>query len=454
MSSDDPSSTASPEPPGRRDPDTTETPRWYPSVVVTDHDGSGGPGGTGETAEGSEPGGYLAIRSFVVRALLEPADPQEQPRWRGQITHVASGERRAWSSVREIARFIEARLAARAPGQAQAVGPRVGAPMAAPPMTDVVADMLSLLEARLPPPAPPLPDPNVTLERVRERLVGLGGLRGTESAAAIGLLSLRGGRLDARVRFQLWSSTPTGVDDAVVLLQGTMLEDTEQLRTDGFLKIVASDTTLAEEEPSLNGWRKTASYDVLYEFQYRDLDDAPSLIARIPINTDPEQSGSPDRETETVTDEMVRWDEEGAAPLVLTGPAAVGRVDVIAFIPGTVPGGSITVLRTTQGAAGPPTHHPDLPTFLAAVAGDEPAETNADVILAPADFVAALTPHGDPIELGDWDEDAVLDPYDGFRLGLSPMVHLPGPTDRFEITYSDTGGLDEQAVLYIRVNAT
>jgi hypothetical protein len=396
----------------------------------------------------------LAIRSFVVRALHEGADPHEPSRWRGQITHVATGERRAWSSVREITRFIEARLVAHTPDRVHALAPRMGALMAAPPMTDVVADMLSVLEARLPPPAPPLPDANVTLERVRKRLVGLGGLRGTEATAPIGLLTLRGGRLDARVRFQLWSSTPAGVDDAVVAIQGTMLEYNEQLRLDGFLKIVASDTTLAEHEPSLNAWRKTASYDVLYEFQYRDSDDAPSLIARIPINTDPEEPDSPARETETVTDEMVRWDDEGAPPLVVAGPSDVGRVDVIAFVPGTAPGGSITLLRTTQGAAGPPSHHPDIPTFLAAVAGDEPAETSADVTLSPTALLAALTPHGDSIELGDWDEDAVLDTYDGFRLGLIPVVHLPRPTDRFEIAYSDPDGLDEQAVLYVRVNAT
>jgi hypothetical protein len=420
---------------------------------VTDHEGPGGSGATGATGEEAQPGEYLAIRSFVVRALLERPEPPGEPRWRGQITHVATGERRSWSGVSEIARFIGSRLAAPGSERAQAVDPRIGTLMAAPPMTDVVADMLSLLEARLPPPSPPLPDPNVTLERVRERLVGLGGLRGTDSSAAIGLLSLHGGRLDARVRFQLWSSTPTGVDDAIVLLQGTMLEDGEQLRSDGFLRMVASDTTLAEEEPSLNGWRKTASYDVLYEFQYRDSEEARSLIARVPINTDPEESGSHNRETETVTDEMVRWDEEGATSLVVTGPMVVKRIDLIAFVPGTAPGGSITIVRTS-GVDGPPTHHPDLTSFLAAVAGDEPAETNADVTLAPADFLAELTPHGDPIELGDWDEDAVLDTYDGFRHELDPVLNLPNPTDRFEITYSDTGGLDEQAVLYIRVNAT
>lgn len=423
-------------------------------MVVDDHDGSGGSGVSRELSEGSDSSGVLAIRSFVVRALLEPGDDVEESRWRGQVTDVSSGERRAWGSIRELSRFIEARLAAQGEEHELAIVPRMGALMAAPPMTDVVVDMLSVLEARLPGPSPPLPDANVTLERVRERLVGLGGMRGTDSTLPIGTLVLRGGRLDARVRFQLWASTPTAVDDAIVALQGTMLEDKEQLRLDGFLKVSASNTTVAEHVPSIDGWRKTTSYDVLFEFQYRDSDDAPSLIARIPIHTDPEESNSPDRESETVTDEMARWDEEGAPPLAVSGRISVGRVDVLAFVPGPPLGGTVTILRTFSGAVGPPNAHPDIPTFLTAVAGDEPSENHASVSLSPADFLGSLTPHGDSIELGDWDEDAVPDTYDGFRLTLAPAIQLPAPQDRIEVTYSDPAGLDEQAVLYVRVNAT
>lgn len=330
---------------------------------------------------------------------------------------------------------------------------RVGGLMAAPPLTDVVTDMLAVLEARLPPPSPPLPDPNITIERVRERLVGVGGMRGLDSKSSMASRTLRGGRLDARVRFQLWSSTPGGVDDAVVALHGTMLDHTDQLRVDGFLKLTATDTTVAEHVPTVDGWRKTASYDVLYEYAYADADAATSLIARIPVNTDLEEADSADRETETVTDELVRWDDELAPPLVIAGPATVSHVDLLAFVPGPSPSGTVTILRTTRDAAGSPTHLPDLPTFLAAVGGDVPAETHADVSLSPTALLAAFSPRGEPIELGDWNADLVADSYDGFHLDVAPGIQLSDPAHRLQISYSDPDGLDEQAVLYVRVNA-
>lgn len=60
--------------------------------------------------------GYVSIQSFVVKAILE-RDPRhgQRLRWHGYVTHVPSGDRRAWLVIREITDFIGERLAAAHP---------------------------------------------------------------------------------------------------------------------------------------------------------------------------------------------------------------------------------------------------------------------------------------------------------------------------------------------------
>ena len=58
----------------------------------------------------------MSIQSFVVKAILERDTGLGQAqRWHGYVTHVPSGERRAWWVIREITDFITARLAAVGP---------------------------------------------------------------------------------------------------------------------------------------------------------------------------------------------------------------------------------------------------------------------------------------------------------------------------------------------------
>ena len=100
-------------------------------------------------------------------------------------------------------------------------------------------------------------------------------------------------------------------------------------------------------------WRRTADYSLLFEHRFADTDGAQSLIARIPIHTDPEQSFSPDRETTVVTDEMVRWDNESAPSLVIRGSGTVGRLGVLDFQTAMPPSGQVTLTRTFDGATTP-----------------------------------------------------------------------------------------------------
>ena len=406
--------------------------------------GGGTPGATDEGDIGDA--GPVVVHSFVVRALRD-RDTESQ-RWRGVVTDTATGERAVWRRPSDVARFIDRRLGERA----QRVE---GAAMTGPNLTTVLTDMLAVLSARLPVPPPALPDPNVTLERISERLVGLGNHRGTEVSHALGQRTLRGGRLDARVRFQLWGVTAPAVDTAVMVLQSDLLEDRETLRQAGFLRFKAAETTLAERVDSVNGWRKVTSFDVLYEYQYVDTDDADSLIVRIPVTLDPERTNSPDRELQTLTDEMVRWDSETAPSLRIHGPATVRRLSALAFVPGTPIGGHVVLARSSD-PPGPPTHLPSLAAFLQATGGPAPTTTDADVTLTPAGFFAGLGPSGETLALGDWDQDGTLDSYAGFDRRLDEPLELRTAGDVLTVTFQAPPGpstaLDQTAVVYLRVN--
>jgi hypothetical protein len=304
------------------------------------------------------------------------------------------------------------------------------------------------------PAPPPVPVSNVTLEHVRERLVGLGNHAGTEPTGALGSRTVRGGRLDAGVRFQVWATSPADADDAVRTLQGALLDDRQHLRTLGFLTLVSTGTTLAEHVPAIPAWRKATSFDVLYEYRYAD-DDAAGLIARIPVASDLEAAGGPAHEEQTLVDDLVRWDQEAALPLVVRGPATVRHVAALMFLPGPPLGGTVTFRRTAAGG-GAVTHFPDLDAFLAATSGTAPTHTDAEVSLAPADAWGALGPASPGPDLGDWDTDGVTDAYTGADRRLVEPLVLPSARDRFEIRYAPppgpAPGLDQTAVVYLRVN--
>lgn len=456
--------------------------------------------------------GPVLARSFVVRALFEPAavegleaieqarieqDRIEQARieqarieqarsaaggeaavsaWHGFVTDAETGDRLAWTRPQDIVDFIGRRLLEigsvsdpheEITGTGSGVDLRaVGLPhrvrglaMTSPVMTEIVDRMLQVLGERLPEQAAPLP-PNATLERVSEKAIGLGNHAGAEVADTLGQRTVRGGRLDARVRFQLWGATPEDVDTAMQTLHTTMLNDREALRQEGFLKLTAADTTLAGQEPSLPGWRKATSYDVLFEYSYIDGDDALGLIVNVPVTTDLESAPSPGREVETLTDEMARWDQEAAPPLEVGGPAGIARLSALAFVPGPPLGGTVTFARTSGN--GPVTHHATLQAFLDATSGPDPAQTDADVTLAPVAALAALGSAGPDVELANPDADppdADLPPhsYSGFDLHLTEPVLLGDDADRFTVSYDPPAGpstgLDQTAVVYLRVNA-
>lgn len=391
--------------------------------------------------EDDDGGAPVVARSFLVRALLDDGPDG----WRGLVTDVQTGLRREWRRPGDVARFIDHQL------DAVGILARRGAMMSAPTLTDVVGCMLKKLTCRLPGNPPGVPEGNVTLEDVTERRAGLGDHIGTDRSGALGELTLRGGRLAGQVRFQLWAGSPGDVDAAMLTLHQTLLDDSVELYGDGFLKLTAAGTTLAEHVASISAWRKTSSYTVLYEYRYTAADDARGLIASIPVTSTVGDDDAPVTETETITDAMARWDVEGASPLTVRGPGSITGISVLAWAPGPVLGGTVTLERSS-GAA-PPTAFPDIDAFLAATTGPAPAHRDAQVTTAPADAFAALGPPVPGPSLGDWDTDGNLDAYSGADRRLTPPIVLASAADRFEIRYTPPGpgpGLDQTAVVYLR----
>lgn len=448
-------------------------------------------------------------QSFIVRIWLEETAEEDQAgRWRGHITHVPSHKRRYFEDLNDVIAFIVPYLEAMGfqlrhvrgnsmssifsflrgrsdnPGAAPAAAPAApagalasdaaaGPPAlatsaettavspailslahSAPSQADVLAAMRAALETYLPPPVVGQPAPNVSIVKVEEKPAGLGNYIGQEALANQFSLVVKGGRLQATARFQLWAATPNDVDQAIDDLHGRLLVAKDDLWIAGFLRFVAQDSPPAEFVSSLNTWRRMAEYDVLYEFRYTDTDDAQSLIARVPVHTDPEEPNSPQRETAVVTDKMARWDDVTAPMLDVRGRQTLAGLSALAFVPGAPPTGPVVLRRTFDGAAGAPTELADLGQWVTAVTDPAAPNRHAQVTFAAfSDFLAAFSPAGDPITLGDWDEDAVLDAYDAFLLEFSRPIMLPGGPDHFQLIYqpgSTDPHFDETAVIYIR----
>lgn len=330
-------------------------------------------------------------------------------------------------------------------------------PTEAPPIQRVVNDLLDRLDTYLPdPPSATVPRGTVSLAGLTERSVGVGNWRGTEARARMGLIGLKGGRIEALVRFQVSGSTPTEANAQARDLNTRLLAARQALTEAGILRITLESVPPPAFSPVLGLWGAESDYRILFEYDYEDSEGTESLIARIPIESDLEHALSAAHEVTTVTDELVRWDDAGpAAPLTVRGPRFIGRISALSFVAlaQAPPSGSIVVRRAADGVAGPPTDFGSFDAFLDAVAGTGPPNRNARMTFPTlADFLAALGPPEATLRLGDWNLDNVLDGYEPRSRRLEAAIRLPTSGDRLDITYPQ-GMFDHMAVLYVRLSA-
>jgi hypothetical protein len=319
-----------------------------------------------------------------------------------------------------------------------------------PSLDQALTAMLDVLGDYLPPSVPLLPEPNVSVGSMNQRAVGLGNHRGTERRGSFATVALKGVRLDALIHMQLWAATPAEAEAAMSDLNTRLMADRDLLWGTGFLRLALEAAPPSEHVPALSAWRKQADYRVLYEYRYQEADGAESLIARIPIHSDPETQDSPQRETTVVTDEMIRWDDQATPLLVVRGPFSMGVLAALAFVPGTGPSGAVTLRRTFDGAGGPLTIYPTLAAFLGAVAAADAPDRHGQVAFPSlGDFLAAFTPAGDTVTLGDWNVDGVPDVYEPRVLVFEPAIQLPGAVDRLEVRHQSVA-FDQVAVVYLR----
>lgn len=219
-------------------------------------------------------------------------------------------------------------------------------------------------------PSPPagLPKPSVTLVNVGEKTVGVGNRIVDQTRGPLSVFALKGRRLDAAIRFQLWASSPDAVEQLTKQLREFIQNQKENLRRTGFivpappnepnekaklltanfLNLMIANTTLPEHVESPDSWRQSITYQVLYEFRDHDEDEASSLIARIPIEFTGEFN-----EITVVTDDLVRWDEQEAQSLETRRRGRrvkqINSLVIFAFLPTTFDGDQVTITVSTNG---------------------------------------------------------------------------------------------------------
>ena len=241
------------------------------------------------------------------------------------------------------------------------------------PLDQALTAMLDVLGGYLPPLALPLPGASISVASVRERAIGIGYQRGIDVRGAFAVADLKGLRLDAVVRFQIWAANPGQLDTALNGLNTRLLADRNILWTAGVLRMALDATAVTEFVSSVDGWRGLADYRVLFEYHYSDSDGAESLIART-------------------------FDGATGAP----------------SLHGT--------LAEFLAAIGSPAR---------------PERNAQVSFATLSDFLAALGAGTPDIVLGDWNLDGVPDSYELKVLPFDPPIQLPSVSDRLEIRYAN-----------------
>jgi hypothetical protein len=298
-----------------------------------------------------------------------------------------------------------------------------------------VTAMIGHLNTFLPPDGVPPRPASLTVLEAAERPVGVGNVQGNVERGPLAVLGVRGGRVQARVRFDLRAGTP---QDAAIAVQQLQLK-VRAARLDPLLPWIHDFLVLEPDgsDPAAligtDDWRQSVLYRVLYEYRYEDPEESGSLIVRVRMDLRGEH-----HEDDAVTRDLARWDREDAPPLVLRGPRTVGRLTMLEFTGGGVPAGQVTVRRTFDGAP-PAAGTASLADFAAAVLPPAGGRNHERLLGGVADLLSAFAPAGKAVRLARLgnlpDTDGVPEDFVPRALDALRGLRLETPADRLEIRY-------------------
>jgi hypothetical protein len=299
-----------------------------------------------------------------------------------------------------------------------------------------------------------LPPGNSTLSVLQadEQPVGVGNWQGNVERGPLSILGLRGGRVAARVRFELREANPQDVSAAVLQLQLQLRGARTNPLFRDFL-VLEPDGGEPAAPLANNDWRQTAEYRVLFEYRYEDPEEAGSLIVRIPVDLRGEH-----HEDDLVTRDLTRWDREGAPPLVVRGPRTLDEITLLVHLDGPAPAGQVRVRRTFDGAPPPGAFHVSRAAFAAAVL--PPSSSRNEELRLPnvQALVDTFAPAGDDVRLarlpdvGDPPDQRVPASFDPRATPGLRGMRMASRAERLEISYQFPAGFPggSRAVLYLR----
>lgn len=301
--------------------------------------------------------------------------------------------------------------------------------------TRAVDDMVALLSGFLPLINNPPPQSTLAVLQADERPVGVGNWQGHVERGGLAVLGVRGGRVEARIRFDVRGGTPAAAAQRALALQSALREARRAGTLPGIHRFLVLEPDGGDAPRLLaeNDWLQSLTYRALYEYRYEDVEEAGSVIVRVPVELRGEH-----HEDDAVTRDVTRWDREAAPPMRARGPRQVGDLGVLVNPGAGLPAGTVTLLRTHDGATGPAAAPvPDtLEGFGAALAA---GERHVQLVFASlGDFLAELVSAGDDVTLAGLDGSAAG--YQARRAGpdLRAVLReawLRGPGERFEVVY-------------------
>jgi len=270
----------------------------------------------------------------------------------------------------------------------------------------------------LPPDRSGLPPNSLSLVSLAYRSGGIGGRHGLLRSGGFDVAELRGGWIEAVVRYDVWDADPAATAAAIATIQAAVLTGGLRLRREGVLHLQLVEVADGDRG-AIAGWRKTADYRVLYEYRFQDTDGAASLIARIPVDSGTDMSLA--RALDVIHDWMVRWDDEGTPELVVRpAPRHTLRITgllIAAFLPDGGPAGTVTQTIVQAGGTSTTT----FPSLGDLIASFTTLDATLDLVHPP-----------DPLAEGEVQE---VRPFVVGRMSFSPPVILKGDGDRFRLRY-------------------